>query len=173
MVAGCEPGWGQLCAYAWVPEVLPVTRGAVNDSVSDAVTCNRSGPVSARLSAGSGAFGGRERRPDGSVARRRAEQGLCHGVLAIFIRFIGDFLDDIHGEMGRMMGPMMGRVTFVSEAVSSEEGVTAGAGVTPCGGTLQVSSRMHAKSRRSWARSGFTWCVRPACECVHAACVCV
>ena len=51
-------------------------------------------------------------------------------------------MDDIHGEMGRMMGPMMGRVTFASEAVSSEEGVTAGAGVTPCGGTLQVSSRM-------------------------------
>ena len=40
-----------------------------------------------------------------------------------------------------MMGPMVGRVTFVSEAVSSGEGVTAGAGVTPRGGTLQVSSR--------------------------------
>ena len=64
---------GGSCAYPWVPEVLPVTRGAVNDSVSDVVTCNRSGSVSARLSAGSGAFGGRERRPDGSAARRRAD----------------------------------------------------------------------------------------------------
>ena len=52
---------------------------------------NWSGPVGSRLVAESGAFGGRERRPDGSAARRRAEQGLCHGVLVIFIRFIGDF----------------------------------------------------------------------------------
>ena len=81
---------GGSCAYAWIPEVLPVTRGAVNDSVSDAVLFNRSGSVSAWLSAGSGAFGGRERRPDGSAARRRAEQGLCHGVF----RFLYDFLDD-------------------------------------------------------------------------------
>ena len=70
MVAlGVSPDGGS-CASAWVPEVLPVTRGAVSDSVSDALTCNWSEPVSARLLAGSGAFGDRERRPDGSAARR-------------------------------------------------------------------------------------------------------
>ena len=44
---------------------------------------NWSGPVGSRLVAESGAFGGRERRPNGSAVRRRAALPLCHGVFAI------------------------------------------------------------------------------------------
>ena len=72
--------------------------------------------------------------------------------------------------MARMMDPMMGRVISRRKVVSSEEGVTARAGVTPCGGTLQAAVAKHAANRRASTRRGFTWCMRPARGCVHVAC---
>ena len=57
------------------PMFYQSTRGPTTNDPAGALRYarNRSGPVGARLVSGSGAFGGRERRPDGSAARRRAD----------------------------------------------------------------------------------------------------
>ena len=159
------------------PMFYQSTRGPPTATTNDPAGAlryahNRSGPEGARLVSGSGAFGGRERRPDGSAARRRADCVIA----TVCLRCLDDFIDDFHmiyGKMARMVRPMMGRVISHRMAVSSEEGVSAGAGVSPCGGALQAAVAKHVASRRASTRRGFTWCMRPARGCVRAACACV